>query len=527
LVNYRKDGTEFWVDFSLIPIWKEGKLTNFVSIQRDTTQKKHYTLMISSLLDALPAQVALVDEHGTIKVVNQEWKNHCLKGNFKEHETVIGKKYIETCAKIKQLNGLDFKEIEASLQDVIEGKKAFFVKEFQNMAEKKSFELKISPLKPIHPSDVVIFCLDISDRVKVKTILEESSLKLNSILESITDGFFAMDNKFEITYFNKEAERLLNTKREDMLGMNLWKIFPEGKNLSFYQMYMKVLDQKVPVHFEEYYSPGKIWMEVNAYPSEEGLIVYFKDITKKKHSEEKILEYTHQLEKVNNELDQFVYRTSHDLRAPLVSILGLISIYRMENEERKREEYLDMMVRSINKLDTFIQDIIYYSKNTRTEIIPQRVDFKTLFEETIDNFKFMEEAREIQFILPDKYPKIEFCTDINRLSVILNNFISNAIRYRDPNKNQLFVKIALDIIPGNTVRLSIEDNGLGIAEKDQERIFEMFYRANQNATGSGLGLYIVSENLKKINGTIIVKSKIGKGTTFIVDLPDLSLKRGV
>lgn len=222
------------------------------------------------------------------------------------------------------------------------------------------------------------------------------------------------------------------------------------------------------------------------------------------------------LEKTNAELDRFFYSTSHDLRSPLLSIKGLVNITKNETTDVKVIRYLDMMTERADRLDLFIRDIIDYSKNTRTELSNDMVDVTRLVEEVRDNFQFLEGAANIRFfdnILVDKA-----ILDKTRLTVILNNLISNAIKYHNRGNDNQWIKV--NIFPsGQDINIAVSDNGPGISEENQTKIFDMFYRGTEKSNGSGLGLYIVKETIEKMKGSIKVESKEGKGTSFIVTLP--------
>lgn len=222
------------------------------------------------------------------------------------------------------------------------------------------------------------------------------------------------------------------------------------------------------------------------------------------------------LEKTNAELDRFFYSTSHDLRSPLLSIKGLVNITRNETADVKVIRYLDMMTERAERLDLFIRDIIDYSKNTRTELSRDMVDLSRLVEEVKDNFQFLEGAANIRFldnILVDKA-----ITDRTRLTVILNNLISNAIKYHNKESDNQWIKVNI-FASGNDINIVVSDNGLGISNEKQSRIFEMFYRGTEKSKGSGLGLYIVKETVDRMKGSIQVESTEGQGTSFTVTLP--------
>jgi len=224
-----------------------------------------------------------------------------------------------------------------------------------------------------------------------------------------------------------------------------------------------------------------------------------------------------ELKKVNSELDRFVYSVSHDLRAPLLSTLGLIEISRNEKDEQEKYRYLELMHKSIRKLDNFIIDIINLSKNARLDLHHDLIDFDKLIQSVLDEHSYIEQSKSIEF-KKDIQQTGDFYTDSKRLLIILNNLISNAIRYS--NSEMPFVQITVQAdLEKATIKIS--DNGIGIGPEHLEKIFQMFYRASQSKSGSGLGLYIVKETVQKLKGTVQVQSQVNEGSTFIIGLPSL------
>lgn len=223
------------------------------------------------------------------------------------------------------------------------------------------------------------------------------------------------------------------------------------------------------------------------------------------------------LEKTNAELDRFFYSTSHDLRAPLLSIKGLVNIAKSETAEPVMASYLNMMQDRVSSLDKFIQDIIHYSRNARTDLREEVVNLHQLVDEVLKNFEFLEETSRIAFM---KYILIEeeIIIDKSRLSVVLNNLISNAIKYHNLKIEKPFIKISV-LKDDDIVLFKVSDNGKGIAKESQTRIFDMFYRGTEQSKGSGLGLYIVKEVVEKLNGSVIVESIPEQGSTFTVSVP--------
>ena len=226
------------------------------------------------------------------------------------------------------------------------------------------------------------------------------------------------------------------------------------------------------------------------------------------------------LEKTNAELDRFLYSTSHDLRSPLSSIKGLVNIARMETVDEKLQRYFSMMIDRVDKLDFFIKDIIDYSKNARTDVRTEPVDFNVLLQEVTDNLKYIEGAESIQFENNVALPHA-LNADKNRLSVVLNNLLANAIKYHDPYKEKQWIEVQVSNSNG-TLKVRVSDNGMGIDPEHHHKIFDMFYRGTFHSKGSGLGLYIVKETIAKMKGTIGVESVPGKGSSFLITLPVVS-----
>jgi signal transduction histidine kinase len=242
---------------------------------------------------------------------------------------------------------------------------------------------------------------------------------------------------------------------------------------------------------------------------------------KRKKAEKTLRKQNEELVKINKELDSFVYSVSHNLRAPLMSVLGLINLVQLESKQSQNvmNDYFKMMQESIHKLDDTLKEILDYSRNARSTLNITAVDMKKMIEDSFDRLKYMDGSEGINKSV-EAEADIPFYTDAYRLSVIINNLISNAIKYRDVHKeyNTLHVKV---IVTDRQLSLVISDNGIGIAADYVPRIFDMFFRATERSEGAGLGLYIVRETVDKLHGTIEVHSEIGQGTTFSITLPNL------
>jgi signal transduction histidine kinase len=232
------------------------------------------------------------------------------------------------------------------------------------------------------------------------------------------------------------------------------------------------------------------------------------------HSQKSILDKNDELQKANTELDRFVYSASHDLRAPLSSLLGLIEVAKLDHHGV--DHYLDMMKTKIHDLEEFIKEIISYSRNSRMDVKKQRVNLKQTVAEVTEALTFSVGNPDIRIenlVSED----LMLHTDSMRLKIVLSNLIDNSLKYRDEKKERPFIRI--EAAERDDVKVIIvKDNGVGIDQLYLEKIFHMFFRASEHSKGSGLGLYIVKETLNKINGTIKVESSLGMGTTFMVSI---------
>jgi signal transduction histidine kinase len=213
----------------------------------------------------------------------------------------------------------------------------------------------------------------------------------------------------------------------------------------------------------------------------------------------------HRISKINKELDSFLYSTSHDLRAPIASILGLTNLARLEIKDPTAKDFMVMIDDRVKKLDTVIADILTLSRSQKVEIKMEPIDFNELLKETINELRFNEGASNIK--LNYEYNSSNtFWSDKAQMKIVLSNLIGNAVKYHNPSQPNQFIKVGFKRI-NRLVEITVEDNGRGIPRESLPKIFDMFYRATSAVDGTGLGLYIVKESLSKINGTIRVTSE--------------------
>jgi hypothetical protein len=191
----------------------------------------------------------------------------------------------------------------------------------------------------------------------------------------------------------------------------------------------------------------------------------------------------------------------------------------LENQESANEQYFQLMQSSIYRLDETLKEILEYSRNARSELKISKVEIRKVIDDCFERLMYMEGSDKILKVIECDDSQIAF-SDGYRLNVILANLISNAIKYRDPNKESSKLEILVSL-GDDVVDMIVRDNGIGIPDHCLPKIFDMFFRATEKSEGAGLGLYIVKETLDKLGGSIRVNSAMDEGTTFFIQVPNM------
>ena len=224
-----------------------------------------------------------------------------------------------------------------------------------------------------------------------------------------------------------------------------------------------------------------------------------------------------ELQRAYEELDKFAYSVTHDMRGPIVSVLGAIELAKNAGTLEEAREIMGMMEKSVHRIEEFIRNMHEYYSLKRGELEIKEINFEEVIKELNELYEVGATLEQIRFdITLDKQE--HFRSDELSLKIILNNLLSNAFKYQRRDNNTKFVRLSIQVSRG-AATISVADNGIGIDEAYLEDIFKMFYRATSESSGSGFGLYNVKDALRKLNGEIKVKSKRGEGTEFIVIIP--------
>lgn len=362
---------------------------------------------------------------------------------------------------------------------------------------------------------------DITASKLAEQSLQASYYERNTILESIYDAFFAIDKSGTVIYWNNKAERFLGKIKEEILGKNLWEVFKDAEESIFFKNYRKAIAENETKHFEAQSDVLGGWFEVSAYPSANGLSVYFKDITERKNTEIKLLELHDDLEKhakelyiSNQELEQFAYVASHDLQEPLRMVTSFLTqLEKKYNDiiDDKGKQYIHFAVDGAKRMRQIILDLLEFSKLGKMEDKVELVDVNELLKEILSLFYKKIEDKQAVIHVGEMPQLVSF---ISPLRQVFQNIIGNSLKY---HKVGISPEIHISAEEHSTYwEFTVADNGIGIDPLYFDKIFIIFQRLHhkQEYSGTGMGLAITKKIIENLGGKIWVESEEGKGSTF-------------
>ena len=497
-----------------------GTVQDITSIKIEEQKVKENKQLYNALTTNFPG--------GTIDIINDKYEYIFTGGKELEDlpqspEEVVGKTIYEIYTKPLA------KKLKVYLDKCLNGNQLTFDISYEG----KYWNVYAVPLNNENNvvDKVMLLSQNITQQRKADKGLKETHKSLSDFRKAldIASMVAILNDQGEISYMNDNLKRLSGYQLDEV----------SNKSIDF----LLDLDKMVSSFFEEikeFLFEGEIWkgelvgrnkngntfwlsMAIIPFMDENGEPYQFlavgNDDTTRKITEEQLKVQNKELIRINGELDRFVYSTSHDLRSPLVSVLGLLNIARLEIEPGGTvSTYLDMIEKSVKKLDGFVQEIIDYSQNARLEVKYEKIDFEDLFSSTVSKLQQIDGASKIDFQIKCDLDT-PFYSDNSRIAVILNNLITNSIIYRSTRRDDPFVEVRVKANK-NFALIEVEDNGKGISNEYIDNVFDMFFKATTFSSGSGLGLYIVKESVNILEGEIEVYSIQNEGTTFILKIPN-------
>jgi len=282
-------------------------------------------------------------------------------------------------------------------------------------------------------------------------VLRQSNARLESVLESITDGFFAVDRDWRLIRVNPRAEGLWMRPRQDLLGRNLWEVFPEAADGPFHRMFGQVIDTGAPAHLEEFYPPFNRWFEVHASSSMEGLSVYFRDVTQRRQAEDKVGRALREKEVLLREVH---HRVKNNLQV-------ICSMLRLE-AARSKDETLSLVLRDCRErvmAMAMLHDQLHRAKDLSNINLGEysRNLAASMFCSYGVNSAQIELRMEVEDI------PVPFDTAIP-CGLIMHELLSNALRHAFPAGHKGRVWLILRAQPSGRIELTVCDDGRGFSE---------------------------------------------------------------
>jgi PAS domain S-box-containing protein len=332
-----------------------------------------------------------------------------------------------------------------------------------------------------------------------------------------------------LTSYNNFAAKLFGYEKYEVIGKPILKLLDHQskKDVSHYLSRI-VTQEKNSVFKGRVHALGKdgaqVITEFSISPIHGNNKVYFTvvitDVTENVLFSEKIRQKNEKLQKINNELDRFLYSASHDLKNPVTLLAQMVETVATETDPAKQASDLAIMQALAQRLNNFVNDVVVYTHQARAGVHLAPIDFQQLVDMARQKVQGIDaDLMELVFSLDNPEATL-FNSDEVKMGVILENIFSNALKYRKPNQKAK-VEVLVEVNERRVI-LHLTDHGIGIPDEHQPNIFDMFYRAEPNvAMGTGLGLYMVKEAVERLDGSIRVESVAGQGTTFIIGLPNL------
>ena len=380
----------------------------------------------------------------------------------------------------------------------------------------------------------IIYINDVSAASNRERDLNQQSVELKNTIQRYRDvksqfeqvfdhahnGIIVFNSKGEIVNANQAATKLFSVKQGELLKQDIGKFIPILKDNYYDRQYKQYryladaeyeFDQKIFQPLEKYLSVSVSYIDDKQDDSH--FFVFISDITERKIVEQELLN-------VNTELEEFAYRTSHDLRSPIVSSIGLV---RMANksldmgDEVRTRKCLTHIENSLEKLEVLIKDILKLTEMKNIEETAQKVSVQAVIEQAFNDLCKLDGFDKVNKVV--SLNGIDhIMTKESRFVMILENLISNAIKYRDPEETLSEIRIKAKIDNGNFI-LDVADNGMGIPEDQEEKLFTMFNRFHPKvAFGSGLGLYLIKKSAHVLGGDIKYLGQ-DKGACFRLTIP--------
>ena len=543
----KKDGSFFWAEMVLSPISDELRnFTGYGCIIHDVSQRKHQELDLRHSEESFRLMVESVREYAifmldiTGHIVTWNEGAQRIKG-YSSME-IIGKHFSTFYTEEDLKTNKPERELKIAVQT---GK---YEEEGWRMRKDGSVfwaNVVITALfneqnKHIGFSKVT---RDLTERKKNEEFLRQSEERYRGLVEQVTDYEICMlDEKGRIVSWNEGAQKIKGYTAEEIIGKYFTIFYPQEDILNGKPAHELNVAKKEGKYEEEGWrlrkDGSRFWASVvitAVYNSEGFLLGYSKvtrDLTERKEAEKALrdsyeryrsladeLKITNEeLSDANQELEQFTSIVSHDLQEPVRTIKSFLQLIEMKLKDGQTNDlktYIGKSIATANRMRELIQNLLQYSQLGKIEIVKEKVNVKELLNEATQNLKTAIEKSKAQITIKTDVDCIE--GDRVQLVQLIQNLLSNALKFTNTEKPQIKIE---GFRENGHVKFAVSDNGIGIAQNDLNKVFEIFRRLNtkKEYPGTGIGLAICKKIVDRHGGRIWPESKPGEGTTFYFTL---------
>ncbi len=504
-----------WIDAQGTPVKMKDGRTIYHGIFSDISEKKQLEQRYQDLIEQLPLGIA-IHSKGKLKFANAF---ACKLVGAKGPEEVVG-------LDIQRFIHPDFWEVVNSRTIRTLGSESTPPVEIKYVRlDGTIFDVEASAHPYLYEGEraVQVIFTDITDRKRTEASFRKTETLFYQLFQNTPLAVTLLNENGKVVQINRGFEELFGFSIEELQGKELNQfIVPnnlesEGNDINSLISSNRVIQTETVRYRKDGTMLSVIIYGVPVLQQDRtiGIFGMYVDITELRKVEE-------ELKVRNTELDNFVYKVSHDLRAPLSSVLGLAYLAGLPGNTDNLADYIKLMGQKATQLDHFIADVLSHSKNLKMELKVEEVDFQKIVDQAFNDLSYLKGAENVQKEV--SISAKDFYSDPWRIAEIFRNLVSNAIKYRRLDSPETTISITIEADRRQSV-IAFRDDGIGIERANLDKIFEMFYRASEQSEGSGLGLYIVKNAVEKLGGKVQVESEVGKGTTFKIVLPNQRLSK--
>lgn len=394
---------------------------------------------------------------------------------------------------------------------------------------------------PIRNSDggvigAVLVFRDVAEEYAAKAALRDSAMRIETILNAVAEGIISIDERGIVETMNPAAERMFGYAAAEVIGQNVKMLMPEpyhGQHDGYLERYRttgaaRIIGSGLQVAgrrkngstFPLHVAVNEMWLGEQRHFT--GIL---RDITASKQAEDLLHQAKEKAEHANRAKDSFLATMSHEIRTPLNGMLGMLEVLSLTSLDREQEDTLKAVWDSSRSLLRIVNDILDWSKieEGKLQLVPQATSIPQLLQETVNTYARVASAKSLRLLKHvDGALSATHIVDPLRLSQILNNFVSNAIKFTKRGEIDIRAELLEQADSGERIRFSVRDTGIGIAKDVQQSVFQNYHQGGADTArmygGTGLGLAICRRLAQLLDGEIELESEPGQGSTFSITL---------